>query len=181
MSRLWLRLFLAACLLASMLLHARAMRAEQQLIASFDIYQAITRVLSAHDVEILRSGWPRQTVQPRTVYFQRRGCSAASVAMPFHITTDASAKILNIELADRRQTIKYLEKSWRKQQSFELIMDWTSNAMLAAAGRSPYATVRQAILLIEPAQCSAGPDPVDWAQVWRLPVPLVSLLSGAMT
>jgi hypothetical protein len=135
-------------------------------LAAFDASAAVSDVVRASGFALLENPYKPPLMGAVAVYFQRPGCSRASVIMPYPINAESLPLLSRLAGADFNRRFFYLGKTWSDQDRVGMYLEWFKFTVLGLFGASPYVTVKRAIVLAEPPDC-ASPAAVDWSTVWN--------------
>lgn len=165
MRRLGLRAAIVLLIALSLAARTAGLRSSGGQHPDFDGTAAITALVASAGLEVRPNPVAPPRVLSAAVYFIRSGCGAPSIALPFGINVEA--RHLLARLAPQGYTFRYyyLDQTWARQARLALYMEWLKHAALGVFGRSPYRTVKIAVVIADPLSCE-GPDPIDWRRLW---------------
>lgn len=164
-TRISFRVLCALALVLSIAIRFQANRGREAAVAEFDPTVAVSDVVRASGFAVLENPFKPPLMGAVAVYFQRPGCSRASVVMPYLLNAESLPLLWRLTQADSRLRFFYLGKSWSEQNRFGMYLEWFKYTVLGLFGASPYITVKKAIVLAEPPDCQS-PAAVDWRAVW---------------
>lgn len=141
-------------------------RNREAAIAEFDPTAAASDVVRASGFTVLENPFKPPLMGAVAVYFQRPQCSRASVIMPYLLNAESLPLLWRLTGADSKLRFFYLGKSWSEQDRLGMYVEWFKYTVLGLFGASPYVTVKKAIVLAEPPDCTSDAT-VDWRAVWN--------------
>ncbi len=166
MTRALFRTLCVLVLAASIGIRFHTNRSREAVVAEFDASAAAREVVRTSGFTVLENPFKPPLMGAVAVYFRRPECSRASVVMPYLLNAESLPLLWRLTEANSKLRFFYLGKSWSEQDRLGMYLEWFKYTVLGLFGASPYVTVKKAIVLAEPPDCTSS-APVDWRAVWN--------------
>jgi hypothetical protein len=162
---LLLRGLFVCILAASLTLRAHSISCRDQLLSSFNASQEVSELVRASGMTLRENPVKPPKSRSTIVYFDRPGCGATSIALPFTFNTDAMTVLSQVNKPDFAVRFIYFDQVRPEQDRAGFFMMWIKQTALSLAGYSRFVPLKIAIALAEPESCSKD-DKVNWQLVW---------------
>jgi len=145
-----------------------AIRQRDATVGGFDVGSAIRSAVAARGYVSLSNPVKPPKVLSSVHYFERPGCAAPTLVMPFGISIEAKPLLHRAAGAGYNYRFIFLDAATSVQSRVVFYAEWLKHAALGIVGASPYLPLKVALAVADPVGCGT-PDAIDWREVWRTP------------